>query len=311
MKFDCGGLVWWCVPHVPCTGRWILNHLATRKVPKVLLKQRKKADVLLWVWLSLLWKLNQSYLWPWIPEPFQSDPPPSWGPDDPGDGSPDMVGALWATCRTKAAGVKGPLGKGCKLKSALASICCCYFLFLAHQAFSQSIELPSSFLKFFSHRGDSSVNRRKWFSPLLFPCPPPFLFLLFLLFGHTVQHVGSQFPDQGSNLHPLHWKHGILISGPPGKSLPCPPSSCTGCASDVYSSSFYTLWQLSSLFPSSLYPPQSIFSLWFYSNHLLFSANLSSIVLFVLLLWCFSLFFCIFERLCPWRRALSVYEMKV
>ena len=27
-----------------------------------------------------------------------------------------------------------------------------------------------------------------------------------------------QFPDQGSNLVPLHWQHGVLASGPPGKS---------------------------------------------------------------------------------------------
>ena len=29
---------------------------------------------------------------------------------------------------------------------------------------------------------------------------------LLFIFGHAPQHVGSQFPDQGSNLHPLHWK---------------------------------------------------------------------------------------------------------
>ena len=30
-------------------------------------------------------------------------------------------------------------------------------------------------------------------------------------------HVGSYFPHQGSNLHPLHWKHRVLPTGPPGK----------------------------------------------------------------------------------------------
>ena len=30
--------------------------------------------------------------------------------------------------------------------------------------------------------------------------------------------MGSQFPDQGSNLRPLHWKCGVLTTGPPGKS---------------------------------------------------------------------------------------------
>ena len=29
---------------------------------------------------------------------------------------------------------------------------------------------------------------------------------------------GSYFPNQGSNLHPLHWKHGLLTTGLPGKS---------------------------------------------------------------------------------------------
>ena len=30
---------------------------------------------------------------------------------------------------------------------------------------------------------------------------------------------GIQFPDQRSNPGPLHWKHGVLATGPPGKSL--------------------------------------------------------------------------------------------
>ena len=37
-------------------------------------------------------------------------------------------------------------------------------------------------------------------------------------FDHTTGHVRSYFPDQGSNLHPLHWKCGILTTAPPGKS---------------------------------------------------------------------------------------------
>ena len=41
-------------------------------------------------------------------------------------------------------------------------------------------------------------------------------FLFF--FGCTVWHVGSYFPDQGLNPRPLHWKHGVLTTGPPGKS---------------------------------------------------------------------------------------------
>ena len=36
--------------------------------------------------------------------------------------------------------------------------------------------------------------------------------------GCVARHVGSQFPDQGPNSHPLHWKGRVLIAGPPGKS---------------------------------------------------------------------------------------------
>ena len=32
------------------------------------------------------------------------------------------------------------------------------------------------------------------------------LLILFLIFGHTLQHVGPWFLDQGLNLSPLHWK---------------------------------------------------------------------------------------------------------
>ena len=41
----------------------------------------------------------------------------------------------------------------------------------------------------------------------------------FLILGHTAQHVGSQFPNQGSNPCSLQWKRGVLTTGPPGKSL--------------------------------------------------------------------------------------------
>ena len=32
---------------------------------------------------------------------------------------------------------------------------------------------------------------------------------------------GVYFPDQGSNLGPLHWEPKVLATGPPGKSPPC------------------------------------------------------------------------------------------
>ena len=37
------------------------------------------------------------------------------------------------------------------------------------------------------------------------------------IFGHALWHVGSLFPDQGSNLHLLHWKLIVLTTGPPGR----------------------------------------------------------------------------------------------
>ena len=46
----------------------------------------------------------------------------------------------------------------------------------------------------------------------------PATFFLFLFFGCTIQQVGSYFPNQGLNLCPLHCKHGVLTTGPPGKS---------------------------------------------------------------------------------------------
>ena len=38
-------------------------------------------------------------------------------------------------------------------------------------------------------------------------------------FGGAAWHVGSWFPNQGSNPHPLHWKCTVLNTGPLGKSL--------------------------------------------------------------------------------------------
>ena len=44
-----------------------------------------------------------------------------------------------------------------------------------------------------------------------------FLFFSFYWLHHVF--AGSYFPDQGSNPCSLQWKHGILTTGPPGKSL--------------------------------------------------------------------------------------------
>ena len=41
-------------------------------------------------------------------------------------------------------------------------------------------------------------------------------FIVFFLLA--AQHVGSQFPNLGLNPRPMQWKHGVLTTGPPGKS---------------------------------------------------------------------------------------------
>ena len=57
----------------------------------------------------------------------------------------------------------------------------------------------------------------------------PYFFQLIKLFLAT-PHSMQNFPDQGSNPCPLHWKHGVLTTGPPGslksvrRVLPCPPA---------------------------------------------------------------------------------------
>ena len=45
------------------------------------------------------------------------------------------------------------------------------------------------------------------------------VFVIIIVFGYAVCHVGSYFPSQGLNLCPLEWKCGTLTTGPPGHSL--------------------------------------------------------------------------------------------
>ena len=45
--------------------------------------------------------------------------------------------------------------------------------------------------------------------------------ILFIYFGHALQPAGPQFPDQGLNLCPFHWKSRLLTSGLSEKSLKC------------------------------------------------------------------------------------------
>ena len=42
---------------------------------------------------------------------------------------------------------------------------------------------------------------------------------LFVCFGYTIRRARSLFSDQGLNLCPLQWKHGVLTYRPPRKSL--------------------------------------------------------------------------------------------
>ena len=59
--------------------------------------------------------------------------------------------------------------------------------------------------------------------------------ILFLfLFGCTAWHAGSWFPDQGLNPCPLQWKWGVLITGPPGKSLNILYLNCRGYGTTAY-----------------------------------------------------------------------------
>ena len=51
------------------------------------------------------------------------------------------------------------------------------------------------------------------------------IILFILIFWLCCAQVVSLVPRPGSNLHPLYWKHGVLIIGPPGKpSGSCSPS---------------------------------------------------------------------------------------
>ena len=43
-------------------------------------------------------------------------------------------------------------------------------------------------------------------------------FFFTFCFGHATQLIGSQFPNQGWKLHPLHWKGRVLTTGLPWKS---------------------------------------------------------------------------------------------
>ena len=61
-----------------------------------------------------------------------------------------------------------------------------------------------------------SVTEHSFTIPLYYCWWCFLVFVFFFFFGHTPQHVGPWFPDRGSNLCPLHWEGGVLITGPLG-----------------------------------------------------------------------------------------------
>ena len=46
-------------------------------------------------------------------------------------------------------------------------------------------------------------------------------------FGGASRHVGSWFPDQGSNLRSLHWKELRVLNTGPTREVPTKPETCT------------------------------------------------------------------------------------
>ena len=49
--------------------------------------------------------------------------------------------------------------------------------------------------------------------------PDFYSFPSLFIFCHAIGHMVSWLPCQGSDLLPLHWKVGVLTTGPPGTSL--------------------------------------------------------------------------------------------
>ena len=62
-----------------------------------------------------------------------------------------------------------------------------------------------------------------WLCRVLVEVRKIFLLASWLQFADSlVAACGIWFPDQGLNLGPLRWEHGVLDTGSPGKSLPWP-----------------------------------------------------------------------------------------
>ena len=82
--------------------------------------------------------------------------------------------------------------------------------------------------------------------------------------GLLVEACGIQFPNQGSNLGPLHQEYGVLATGPPGKSilfLPLDFPFCFFCpAFPFFIPLFFVCFAVSSFFSSFVW----VFSFFFF-----------------------------------------------
>ena len=97
------------------------------------------------------------------------------------------------------------------------------FLVLQFQAVGKLVSLIHPSSKFSTTSTPTILSDLLGYSPRL-SCSVVYLvceiffFLFFSLFGLAAWHVGSYFPDQGSNPCPLQWTLGALTTRPPGKS---------------------------------------------------------------------------------------------
>ena len=77
--------------------------------------------------------------------------------------------------------------------------------------------------------------------PWIYVCPT---YPIFCGLGLPLVACGVFFPNQGLSLQPLHWKHGVLTTELPGRSLTHPiySSSFHACPSSPFSLSFPSLF---------------------------------------------------------------------
>ena len=89
----------------------------------------------------------------------------------------------------------------------------CHLLFRVLSFYWLSCRLETSCLGAFKNSQSFwRVNSPLFSFPVL-----DFMSFFFLFLPCHAWHVGSYFPDQGSNPCPLQWKYGTLTSRPPGK----------------------------------------------------------------------------------------------